>query len=96
MNSTDRRNRSVVAPQALILMNNSLVIVQAKKFAERLRQEAGPDTGAQVDRAFRVALGRPPDDNERAKSIAFVRAAPDGLVEFCHVMFNLNEFVYRQ
>jgi mono/diheme cytochrome c family protein len=96
VNSTDRRNRSVVAPQALILMNNSLVIVQAKKFAERLRQEAGPDTGAQVDRAFHIALGRPPDDNERAKSIAFVRAAPDGLVEFCHVMFNLNEFVYRQ
>ena len=96
VNSTDRRNRSIVAPQALILMNNAFVIVQAKKFAERLRREAGADTGAQVDRAFLVALGRKPDATERAKSVAFVRATPHGLVEFCHLMFNLNEFVYRQ
>ena len=96
VNSTDRRNRSIVAPQALILMNNAFVIVQAKKFAERLRREAGADTGALVDRAFLVALGRKPDATERSKSVAFVRATPNGLVEFCHLMFNLNEFVYRQ
>ena len=96
INSTDRRNRSTVAPQALILMNNSFVLFQAQKFAERLRREAGTAAAAQVDRAFRIALSRPPDTAERQKSIEFVRSSPDGLAQFCHVLFNLNEFVYRQ
>jgi Protein of unknown function (DUF1553) len=96
VNSTDRRNRSTVAPQALILMNNGAVLVQAKQFAQRLVREAGQDPGAQVDRAFRLALGRAPDGDERKKSVDFVRATPSGLADFCHVLFNLNEFVYRQ
>jgi mono/diheme cytochrome c family protein len=96
INSTDRRNRSIVAPQALLLMNNNFMLVQAKKFAERLRKEAGNDPRAQVDRAFQLALGRPPDGGERGQAIEFVRAGAQGLEEFCHLMFNLNEFVYRQ
>jgi hypothetical protein len=83
-----------VAPQALLLMNNAFVLVQAKKFAERLAGEAGATIGARVDRAFLVALSRPPEKAEREKAIAFVRQ--DGLAAFCHVLFNLNEFVYRQ
>ena len=94
VNSVDRRNRSTVAPQALLLMNNSFVLVQAEQFAKRLQREAGEDAGAQVDRAFRIALSRPPDATERQQSTAFVRQ--DGLAAFCHVLLNLNEFVYRQ
>jgi mono/diheme cytochrome c family protein len=95
VNSVDRRNRSTVAPQALILMNNSSVIVQARKFAERVAAEAGTDTDRQVTRAFALALGRAPDGEEHATSVAFVRGSPQGLFELCHVLFNLNEFVYR-
>lgn len=94
VNSVDRRNRSTVAPQALLLMNNGFVLLQSEKFAERIRREAGPEPAAQVDRAFRVALARPPDAAERQKAITFIRQ--DGLKAFCHVLFNLNEFVYRQ
>jgi hypothetical protein len=96
VNSTDRRNRSTVAPQALLLMNNSFVLQQAKQFADRVRREAGADAGAQIEHAFRVALGRPPDSVEKKKALAFVNADPKALPEFCHVLFNLNEFVYRQ
>ena len=94
VNSVDRRNRSTVAPQALLLMNNSFVLVHSQKFAERLVREAGKDPGAQVDHAFQVALSRKPDRTERQRAIAFVKQ--DGLAAFCHVLFNLNEFVYRQ
>jgi hypothetical protein len=96
INSVDRRNRSTVAPQALILMNNAFVLTHAVKFAERLRREAGADPAAQVDRAFRLALGRAPDKDERRASVAYVAGSPDALAEFCHALFNLNEFVYRQ
>ncbi|HYP12682.1 MAG TPA: PSD1 and planctomycete cytochrome C domain-containing protein [Bryobacteraceae bacterium] len=94
-NSCERRNRSTIAPQALLLMNNNFALFQSKQFAERLRQEAGDDPGAQIERAFRLALGRPPSEREKANSIAYVRGGSDRLDEFCHAMFNLNEFVYR-
>jgi mono/diheme cytochrome c family protein len=94
INSVDRRNRSTVAPQALILMNNATIVFQATKFAERVRREAGEEPAAQVHRAFRLAVGRPPDADETVKSVAFLREGGT-LAEFCHVLFNLNEFAYR-
>ncbi len=96
INSCERRNRSTIAPQALLLMNNSFVIFESQKFAERLRKEAGEDVRAQIERAFRLALGRAPSEFESAKSAEFVRGGSNGLAELCQAMFNLNEFVYRQ
>jgi mono/diheme cytochrome c family protein len=94
INSVDRRNRSTVAPQALILMNNATVVFHARKFAARVRSEAGEDPAAQVDRAFRLALGRAPDAAETQKALAFLSGGGQ-LSDFCHVLFNLNEFAYR-
>jgi hypothetical protein len=93
VNPIDRRNRTTIAPQALILMNNGMVLTQSKIFAARLKKDAGDDVAAQVDRGFRLALARPPDAFERQRSIAFVQKA--GLADFCHALLNLNEFVYR-
>src|SRR5262245_11148592 len=96
INSCDRRNNSTIAPQALLLMNNNFVLTEAKYFAERLRREAGDDARAQARKAYRLALGRAPTAFELAKTVEFIRSGPDGLAEFCHALFNLNEFVYRQ
>jgi hypothetical protein len=95
INSCDRRNRSTIAPQALLLMNNNFVLTEASYFAERLRREAG-DARAQVERAYRLALGRAPTAFERAKAVEFIRSGQNGLAEFCHALLNLNEFAYRQ
>ena len=96
INSCERRNRSTIAPQALLLMNNNFVLVEAQKFAERLQKEVGGDALKQVERAYQLALSRVPTAYERAKSIAFIQSDPNGLAEFCQALFNLNEFVYRQ
>ncbi len=95
VNSTDRRNRTTIAPQALILMNNPMVLFQAGKFAERVRSEAGAETARQVDRAYLLALGRVPDAAERTRASEFIGESSSGLDEFCHVLLNLNEFIYR-
>jgi uncharacterized protein DUF1553/uncharacterized protein DUF1549 len=92
--SCARRNRSTIAPQALILMNNSFVLMEAKKFAERLRTEAGADPNEQVDLAFQLALGRKPTAKEQQQSVTFVRSGE--LTDFAQVMFNLNEFAFIQ
>jgi hypothetical protein len=96
INSTDRRNRTTIAPQALILMNNPFVLDQSRRFADRLVREAGPDVAAQVDRAFLIALARPADEVERGRVLAPLQRGELSLAEFCHVLLNLNEFLYRQ
>jgi hypothetical protein len=96
INSCDRRNRSTISPQALLLMNNAFVMQQAKFFAQRVMSEAGASTDDQIHRAYELALARPPSDYEKAKAVEFIQGSPYGLVDFCQTLFNLNEFVYRQ
>jgi mono/diheme cytochrome c family protein len=97
INTCDRRNRSTIAPQALLLMNNNFVITQSRLFAERLRKEAGDGPAAQVERAFLLALGRPTTAYEKTESVGFLSGGgPQRLAEFCQALLNLNEFAYKQ
>lgn len=89
-----RRNRSTIAPQALILMNNSFVLYQAKRFAERLEQEAGRDPVEQIRRAYLLAFAREPQEKETAIARNFFEGDPNALSDFCQTIFNLNEFAY--
>lgn len=78
--------------QALALLNDSFMLRMADRFAERLRDEAGGDVAAQVDRAYRLAFARPIGPDERAMAEQFV--SQHGLAALCRVMFNANEFLY--
>ena len=88
----ERRNESISAPQALALLNNGFMLVQARRFAERVAREAGADPAAQVERAFGLALGRPPAVEERETLVAIVAA--HGLANACRTILNLNEFAF--
>src|SRR4029078_7030860 len=54
------RNVSIVAPQALALLNNEFIHAQSTALAERVIADAGADPAAQVDAAWWLALARPP------------------------------------
>ena len=58
--SAARRDVTNVAPQALWALNSPHVFDQAQQFAARLVREAGDSPRAWIDRAWQVALGRPP------------------------------------
>ncbi len=93
------RNVSVNAPQALMLLNSDLVLDAARGLADRIRQDIGhDDPPARVERAFRLALGRPPDQKEKDRAVLFLVANrsdnPEALTDFCHALINLNEFVF--
>ena len=96
VSSCSRRTRSTVAPQALLLMNNAEVLLQAKHFAQRVQLEAGAEPAAQVEYAFELALARKPSASETAQALPFLESTPTGLVDLCQTLFNLNEFLYRQ
>ena len=93
--SVAQRNVTTTPTQALTLLNDPLIRRQARRFAERLKREAGARPEKQVERAYWLALGRAPTPRETTLGAAFLRSGgADGLVDFAHAVFNLNEFVY--
>jgi hypothetical protein len=68
---------STFAPQALILMNGPFMQEQSKALAVRLLREAGPDADRQIDRAYRLALARPPRPSELRQARDFLATQAD-------------------
>jgi hypothetical protein len=107
-NCVERRD-SIVAPQALYLMNNGMVQELASHFAQRVRKET-TDPAKQIELVYWHAYSRPPSQEEitlGVDSLARLRArwidlrpnqvkeaSVQALVSYCHVILNSAEFVY--
>ena len=91
--SCPRREQSTHAPQALELLNGEFSNAMAAAFAESVSRETGPRRELQVDRAFRLALGRSPAAAEKQAALRYLE---DGgpLREFALALFLSNEFLY--
>ncbi|HLW66844.1 MAG TPA: DUF1549 and DUF1553 domain-containing protein [Gemmataceae bacterium] len=87
------RANTTIAPQALILLNSQFMDDQANAFAERLKRECGEDPAKQIERAFRLALGRTPTTKESEIAKAYLQRS-QSLPALCKMILNLNEFVY--
>jgi hypothetical protein len=61
-----QRPRSNTPLQALVMLNDPTYVEAARGLAARVIHEAGTDPTAQFDRAFRLALARPPRPEEVA------------------------------
>jgi hypothetical protein len=95
--SCGRRLVTTLPTQALALMNDGFVRNQATRFAARVIEAAGPDSAARVRAAYRLALSREPSGSESEQARKFLSAGKDpkeSLVDLCHLLFTLNEFVY--
>jgi mono/diheme cytochrome c family protein len=104
------RQETLVAPQALALLNDPFVRSQAEQFAARVMQERD-ETADRVRLAFETSLGRPPKEDELVDACGFIstrqaererrktgaassRADVAALADYCQVLFGLNEFLY--
>jgi hypothetical protein len=106
-NAIGSRNQSNVPAQALILMNDPFVIGQAKHWAEQLTK-IDDSVEERVVRVYESAIGRKPskDEIDNASSFIDLQAQELNVAEkdvlksvelwqdFCHVVFNLKEFIY--
>jgi len=106
---TGSRNATVVAPQALLMMNAGLLMDSADHLATLLLSES-LDNSRRVQVAYERALGRLPSDSESKRSLAFISeltsaeladaASVDSKAEhsawsmFCQSLFASNEFIY--
>lgn len=87
--AVEKRNASVSPLQALAQMNNQLVLVMSRHFAERLDQ-AGGSLEERIGLAYRIAFQREAGPEERAALAG--HAERHGVASACRVIFNLNEF----
>jgi len=102
-NSAGARNTTTTVTQTLLLINGPWALDRARAFAARLDREAAgvPEEGrardrARIERAYRLAFGRPAGADELDAGLAFL-GRPDraeALADFCHVLLNSSEFLY--
>ncbi len=99
-----QRPVSTMPLQSLSLLNSPFMLRQSRQFAERLASEAGQDASARIERAFLLAVSRPPTDAERQAALEFVASQQelyggngDDLRpwnDFCQMLLASNAFLY--
>jgi hypothetical protein len=106
--STPRRDTTTTSTQALLLLNGPWTLARAQTFAAQLERLSSGSAGqrARIALAYRLAMARPAEPAEVEQGVGFLqrvmagsrllRRASDraGLVDFCHVLLNSNEFLY--
>jgi hypothetical protein len=90
-------------------MNDSMIRKLADAFADRVALEAGDDHGRQIDRAYLIALGRPPTAEQKKigldglarleKQWSHAISLPSNsrkqaLSTYCHMILNSAAFLY--
>ena len=105
MQGIGTRERSTVAPQALAMLNSPIIRDLATKFAGRVHAGENTPVAEAIDRAYRIALGRPATTEETTTMTEFIErqktlrgddpnAESLAVRDFCHLVLCLNEFVY--
>jgi mono/diheme cytochrome c family protein len=100
-----RRADTAVAPQALYLLNNPLIRTLADALAERVASEAGDGLASRIDRAYWLALSRPPTAEERkilleemGEAYQAASGRPEAkrrlTVVMCHSLINSSAFIH--
>jgi len=105
---TGDRKSTVVAPQALWMMNAELVMDAADKIAADLLGESSSDA-SRIEWAYQRILGRSPSSSETDRGLAFIDEMSRGVMNetskmmdenrrrawnlFCHALYASNEFI---
>jgi hypothetical protein len=84
---------STHALQALSLFNSDYMQDVSRAFAARLTASCGNKQSCLIDTAWRLALARPPRNEESKLARSFL-ASGGTLADFCLALFNRNEFLY--
>jgi len=99
--STEIREQTNVAPQALYMMNSKFVGERAKALAQRLLK-SGITDGDRVKQAWVAVLGREPSAPELDSSLSYLAGFPkpaageDAWASLCRSLMASNDFMYVQ
>lgn len=86
-----KRSTTLTAIQALALLNNPFMLRMAEHLAGRLSREAST-LSDQIQLAAQLILNRPLTVSEASDFLSYARQ--HGLVNFCRILLNSNEFLF--
>jgi mono/diheme cytochrome c family protein len=102
-----QRAATIVAPQALAMLNSKLIQESARSLARSCLSPSDSTTDGAIRRAYQATLAREADAEELADSLTFVTHAAEtykaagktdatesAMADFCQVLLGLNEFIY--
>lgn len=100
------RPSSTVPLQSLALLNSDFSVARAEAFARRLTAETDGTPAELVRRAWQIAIGRGPTDQEAALAAEFIEmqrsqyAGDDAAIwaasDFCQMLLASNSFLYLE
>ena len=98
--SVESRGVSIVAPQALFLMNHPFIHEISQSLAERLMKEIPKDQPdgdrLRIGRAYQLLYVRQPSEEEVGIALGILQGTDEGMgwKDLAHVLLCSNEFVY--
>ena len=90
--SAPKRSETTTPLQALTMLNHSFTLDMAAALAKRLKQDAGDDIAAQIERAYQLCYGRTATGEEIAACRELVN--DHGIIALCRVILNTSEMIY--
>ena len=92
--TSPRRILTSTPLQGLFFLNSGLVMDAADALAERLEDEAGVNSRARIQRAYRLLFGREPSGDEMRLGREFVEAEPDSWAQYAQALLSSAEFLH--
>ncbi len=80
----EMRSQTTVAPQSLLLMNDTFVLDCARRLADHVEKQAPGDRTKQVERLWNIVYGTPATEGEVAQSLAYLEAQTVALTQYHH------------
>ena len=103
------RNATVIAPQALFMMNSTLVLKSTRAMAQHLLDHKDMDDAGRIRDAYERALARPPASTDIDRALTFIAQIEKAMEanekdadkrhlfawqSFCKALLSSNEFIY--
>jgi len=103
------RSSTIVAPQALFMMNSDVVTNSAEQLARNILTISQLDDRSRIERIYQMAYGRLPSRKEVARAKIFLQSYAQTITaadanpqqihsqmwrSLCHVILAANEFIY--
>jgi hypothetical protein len=80
----EMRAQTTVAPQSLLLMNDTFILENATRLANRLVAEVPGDRRAQLQRAWSLLYSKPATEADLTRSLAYLDEQTKALTQYHH------------
>ena len=78
----EMRSQTTVAPQSLLLMNDTFVLENSRRLADRLAAEVPGDAAGQVQRAWHLLYGEEAPEAAVAEALAYLKEQTQALTQY--------------